>query len=132
MVSVCVWVGSWECAGIAVRFWLFWVVHCVGGGSVSVPWFWFSVGAIARVAMFASSGGGEKEAWFFGDDVSVSARIAVCALAVSEVLASFLLSLVVVAFSGFGPCGYCFLCIFLGSVELFMATMATMIALLGT
>ena len=33
---------------------------------------------------------------------------------------------------GFGPCGYCFLCIFLGSVELFMATMATMIALLGT
>ena len=34
--------------------------------------------------------------------------------------------------AGFGPCGYCFLCIFLGSVELFMATMATMIALLGT
>ena len=33
---------------------------------------------------------------------------------------------------GFGPCGYCFLCIFLGRVELFMATMATMTALLGT
>ena len=33
---------------------------------------------------------------------------------------------------GFGPCGYRFLCIFLGRVELFMATMATMIALLGT
>ena len=33
---------------------------------------------------------------------------------------------------GFGPCGYRFLCIFLGRVELFMATMATMTALLGT
>ena len=34
--------------------------------------------------------------------------------------------------AGFGPCGYRFLCIFLGRVELFMATMATMTALLGT